>query len=62
MVETVAEEMHEDWEPLYCKQLSEGIEAWNRINAANGTYRECSSRKWEKEELLRHLRSRDRGV
>ena len=37
--------MHEDWEPLACKDLEAAVKAWNVANAENGTWYEDDTRK-----------------
>lgn len=53
IVENVASEMHEDWEPNDAPELEKAIELWNAANAQNGTYFEDRKRKWSRADLLR---------
>jgi len=61
VIESVSDQMHEDWEEEPCEELEQGIAAWNKANEGNSSYVECDDRKWSRAELIK-LHSADSTV
>ena len=46
VIDSIADEMHEDWEPEFVPELQEALEKWNTANANNGSYYEDRTKKY----------------
>jgi hypothetical protein len=57
ILESVADDMHEDWEEIPCEELEVGISAWNKANEGNGSYFEDDNCKWSRDEVLKIWRA-----
>lgn len=52
IVESLADSVHEDWEPEGMDELFAAVNVWNEANEKNGSYWEDRKRKWSKAALI----------
>jgi hypothetical protein len=55
LMSVIAENLHEDWEPVPVPDLVAAIDMWNEANQNNGSYLYDHKKKWSKALLLKQV-------